>query len=516
MFMQVLFFTISLILTLLFFLYGFNHYYLLRATRRYKVPCLLDHSPDRPTVSVHLPIYNEKYVVRRLVAACAEMGVAYGIERVNIKILDDSTDETAQEVDRVVEEYSNKHFRIEVLHRGSREGFKAGALQAALERTEDAFIAIFDADFIPPADFLLRSLPYFAHNEHLGIIQSRWTHLNRDYNLLTKAIALGIDVHFLIEQTGRFAAGCLQNFNGSGGVLRKTAILEAGGWQADTLAEDLDLSYRMQNLGYQVLYLKDLQSPGEVPPTVPGFKKQQGRWACGSLRTARKILPALLKNHEIGWKQHLQAFIHLTGYMLHPLMLASFILICVLTLYGQKSGHPGALYFPVVSSFDWQAVGSAAGLAGPTLAWRMLILLIVVCALAPWVSALTALKEQNLPLAQNLPTLLILFLLGYGVSLSNTIEAGKALLSNRNWAFARTPKYATLETGGEWRTKQYQTPLDYVWILEFSLIALGGIAIGFAIRQLNFGILLFLIPYTSAYAFVFLLTILQSRVEKAA
>ena len=312
-----------MILTLLFFLYGFNHYYLLNAARKYKTPAPPDHPTIRPNVSIQLPVYNERYVIRRLVATCAVMAETYGIEKVSIQILDDSDDDTGLEVDQVVEEYSKKHLRIKVLRRGSREGFKAGALQAALEQTEEEFIVIFDADFIPPADFLLHTMPYFVQDERLGIIQSRWAHLNRDYNLLTKAIALGIDVHFLIEQTGRFATGHFQNFNGSGGVLRKKAVLEAGGWQADTLAEDLDLSYRMQNRGYQVLYLKDLQSPGEVPPTVPSFKKQQGRWACGSLRTARKILPTLLHNRELGWKQRLQAFIHLTGYMLHPLMLFS-------------------------------------------------------------------------------------------------------------------------------------------------------------------------------------------------
>ena len=392
-------------------------------------------------------------------------------------------------------------------------GSKAGALKAALNRTEEEFIAVFDADFVPSEDFLLRTLPYLVQNERLGIVQSRWTHLNRDYNQLTKAIALGIDVHFLIEQTGRYAAGCFQNFNGSGGVLRKKAVLEAGGWQADTLAEDLDLSYRMQSRGYEILYLKDIQSPAEVPPTVPSFKRQQGRWACGSLRTARKILPALLHDRKLQWKQRLQAFIHLTSYMLHPLMLFSFILLCVLTLYGMNSGaitHDNLL-FP--SSFDWEAI---AALALQYLAWDILILMIAVCAVAPWISAVLVLKAQGLLVSRNLFSLLILFLLGYGVSLSNTIEAGKGLLTNRNWAFARTPKYATMQNEGEWRTKKYQTPLDFVWVLELALIVLGGITIGFAVRHSNFGILLFLAPYTAAYAFVFSLTIIQSRKERVA
>ena len=180
--------------------------------------------------------------------------------------------------------------------------------------------------------FSFAPCPILSRMKVWEVIQTRWTHINRNYNLLTRAIAIGIDVHFLIEQAGRYAAGCFQNFNGSGGVLRKRALMEAGGWQSDTLAEDLDASYRIQIQGYRILYLKDLQSPGEVPPTVPSYKKQQGRWACGSLRTAKKLLPTLMPNHNLGFRKRLQAFIHLTGYMVHPLMFTSFVLACLATL----------------------------------------------------------------------------------------------------------------------------------------------------------------------------------------
>jgi cellulose synthase/poly-beta-1,6-N-acetylglucosamine synthase-like glycosyltransferase len=426
MIIQSALFSLSLVLSLLFFIYGFNHYYLINAALRYKAPAQPDQSSAPPRVSIQLPVYNERYVVRRLVAACAAMAQEYGVKNASILILDDSDDDTSQEVDQVVKEYSEKSFCIQALRRASRDGFKAGALQAALNQTEEEFIAIFDADFIPPEDFLLRTIPYFAQNEHLGIIQGRWTHLNRGYNLLTKSIALGIDIHFLIEQRGRYTAECFQNFNGSGGVLRKKAMLEAGGWQADTLAEDLDLSYRMQNRGYKILYLNDLQCPAEIPPTVPSFKKQQGRWACGSLRTARKLLPGLMSNRELTWKQRLQAFIHLTGYMLHPMMFFSFVLICLLTLYGMENDiHITSIF---QSGFSGDAIRANGALAVQYLAWAMLILMIAICAVAPWISAVIALKTQNLSVSRNLLSLLILFLLGYGVSLSNTIEAGKALV----------------------------------------------------------------------------------------
>jgi cellulose synthase/poly-beta-1,6-N-acetylglucosamine synthase-like glycosyltransferase len=515
MFIQLLFFVLSLIITMLFFLYGFNHYYLLNAARGYRPPLLPDDPSFRPEVSIHLPVYNERYVIRRLVIACADMAEEYGVEKVNILILDDSDDDTVQEVDEVVAEYSQQHFKIEVLRRANREGFKAGALQAALERTSEEFIAIFDADFIPPANFLLLTLPYFALDEHLGIIQSRWTHLNRDYNFLTRAIALGIDVHFFVEQTGRYAAGCFQNFNGSGGVLRKKGILEAGGWSADTLAEDLDLSYRMQGQGYKVLYLKDILSPGELPPTLPSFKKQQGRWANGSLRTARKILPDFFFNQKFGGKQRLQAFIHLTGFMIQPLMLCSFVLTCLATLFGsvyKSTAHPD-IFTPAAG------IKVLAGIApSPTfqnLIWAILLPFIVLCTLAPWISTLTTLKVQGLSPFRQLPTLFVLLLLGFGLSLSNTREAIKALFTNRICEFNRTPKYADLKNGQDWRTKRYQISMDPLWVAEFFFVVLGLLACGSAIRVSNFSALLILVPFTSGYGFVLLFSVLQSRKGKA-
>jgi cellulose synthase/poly-beta-1,6-N-acetylglucosamine synthase-like glycosyltransferase len=512
MFFHIIFFTLSLILTLLFFLYGFNHYYLLNATRKYLTPTLPDETYNRPNVSIHLPVYNEKYVIQRLLDACASMAVEYGTDKVTIKILDDSTDDTTLEVDRIVDDYKSK-VHMEILRRTDRCGFKAGALQAALDATNEEFIVIFDADFIPPRDFLLQTIPYFAKNDRLGIIQSRWTHLNRNYSLLTKAIALGIDVHFLIEQTGRFAMGCLQNFNGSGGVLRKKAIIDAGGWQSDTLSEDLDLSYRMQNIGYKILFLKDLLSPGEVPPTIPSFKKQQGRWACGSLRTARKLLPTLMKNKFLGWNQRLQAFIHLTGYILHPMMLAAFLLICTVTLTGLNNpAIPDAI--PFGNILDTEIAVKFATLQ--QLAWGLLFWLIAFCTLAPWISMIVALKSQKLSVSLNISSLITVFLLGYGISMSNSIEAVKALLTNRDWEFTRTPKYADLHQGGDWKTRIYQVPLDFVWLLEFALICLGIVTMTYAVRSSNFGALLILIPYTTAYIFVFSLTLIQSRKEKSA
>jgi cellulose synthase/poly-beta-1,6-N-acetylglucosamine synthase-like glycosyltransferase len=334
LYIQIIFLVLSLLLTFMFFIYGFNHYFLLSMMHRYQIPKLVKPmNGNRPYVAIQLPIYNERYVVRRLVDSCARMVEQYGIDNAEISILDDSTDDTVQLVDEIVGEYSQKNFHICAQRRPVREGYKAGALEIALENTHAEYIAIFDADYTPPSDFLLRTIPYLMEDEKLGIVQSRWTHLNRYFNRVTSAVAIGIDVHFFVEQTGRYASRCFQNFNGSGGVLRKSALVEAGGWQADTLAEDLDASYRMQLKGYNVLFLKDLPSPGEVPPTVPSFKKQQARWANGSLRTARKLLPSILPNKKIKFYKRLEAFIHLTGYLLHPMMFISFILASFGTIF---------------------------------------------------------------------------------------------------------------------------------------------------------------------------------------
>lgn len=504
---QIIFLIISFTLTLFFFLYGFNLYFLLYQSGKYKSPRLPKKDFDqRPNVSIHLPVYNEKYVIRDLISACWHMAEHYGIDKVKIMIIDDSNDGTIEEIDEVVDSFSQ--LKIEVLRRGNRLGYKAGALQAAIDRTEEEFIAIFDADFIPPPDFLVRTIPFLISEKKLGIVQSRWTHLNREYNSLTRAISIGIDVHFLIEQPARYALNCFQNFNGSGGVIRKSALLEAGGWQADTLAEDLDMSYRMQMAGYHILYLKDLQSPGEVPPTVPGYKKQQGRWACGSLRTARKLLPVLLAKREIGFKQRLQAFLHLTNYLVHPLMFISFLLACLATLF-----RVDTFRLPQTAFLFSSSVSSTDILRSMPLV--LLVLLILLSAIAAWVTPVVALQREHLSISKNLSSLLTLFLLGCGLSLNNTIEAGKALFSNRIWSFQRTPKYALKNGGEKWQEKSYQVPLDFEVLLELVLTGLGSYAIGLAVWRSEFAVLLILVPYTVAYAFVFLQSIRQSRPEVA-
>jgi cellulose synthase/poly-beta-1,6-N-acetylglucosamine synthase-like glycosyltransferase len=513
MFIQSLFFILSLILTFLFFLYGFNHYFLLHEARHYAPPPLPKLAGDLPSVSIQLPIFNEKYVVHRLIAACTRMAEAYGIEKVRILILDDSDDDTVSVIDKEVENFVKDHYHISVIRRGNRQGFKAGALKAALEKTPEDFIAIFDADFVPTPDFLSLTIPHFIQDKRLGVIQSRWTHLNRESNLLTKAISFLIDIHFLVEQPGRYAAGCFQNFNGSGGVLRKKAILEAGGWQADTLAEDLDLSYRIQMLGYRLLYLRDLQNPGEIPVTIPSLKVQQGRWACGSLQNARKILPSLLANRKIGFKQHLQAFIHLTGYMIHPMMVVSFLITCIATLSGLNNPHLADINSQVPVFGNVFAMRAISGDSPQNLTWLFLSPFIALCTLAPWISLVSTLKVQNFSLIHNLLNVIVVLLIGFGLSLNNTREAAKALFTNNTWEFGRTPKYADLQNKQDWKFRKYQIRLDFLWIAEIAFAILGFLSIGLAFLNSNFFPLFILVPFTFGYAYVCVLTILQSRRE---
>lgn len=514
LYIQVIFLVLSLLLTFMFFIYGFNHYFLLSEIHRYHTPKLQSAAiSKRPLVEIQLPIFNERYVVRRLVDACTRMVEHYGIDNAEINILDDSTDDTIQLVDEIVREYSQKKINIHAQRRPNRQGYKAGALQIALENTRAEFIAIFDADYIPPSDFLLDTIPYLQVDEKLAIVQSRWTHLNRNFNRITSAVAIGIDVHFFVEQTGRYASKCFQNFNGSGGVLRKSALIEAGGWQADTLAEDLDASYRMQMKGYQMLFLKDLTSPGEVPPTVPSFKKQQARWANGSLRTAKKLLPSILPSQKYKLYQRLEAFIHLTGYMLHPMMFISFLLASFGTIFGVDTF--------LVHSHMLTPFGGAFAAYDPLtaqkihdLSWGALDALILLSMVAAWLSPLVSLKLQKLSIWKNLPALLILYLLGSGISASNTIEAIKALFTNRQWEFNRTPKYANVKDEQGWRSRRYQVPLDFVFLLELASVCLGVIATIIAIQKTQYFVLVILIPYTTAYTFISILTILQSRPQE--
>ncbi|GAB2784500.1 glycosyltransferase [Rhabdobacter roseus] len=261
-----------------------------------------------PPVTVQLPVYNERYVVERLIEAV--MALDYPRELLQIQLLDDSTDDTVELIARKVLYYQAQGFTIQHIRRRERTGFKAGALAHGLDTATGEFIAIFDADFIPAPPFLRRTLPHFT-NPTVGVVQSRWSHLNEDYSWITRLQAFGLDAHFTIEQVGRSAGGYFINFNGTAGLWRKATIADAGGWSADTLTEDLDLSYRAQQRGWRFVYLENLLSPAELPVTMPAVKSQQYRWTKGAAECARKNLGAVWRDRQLPLATRLHASFHL-------------------------------------------------------------------------------------------------------------------------------------------------------------------------------------------------------------
>ncbi|MFN3780844.1 MAG: cellulose synthase family protein, partial [Candidatus Kapaibacteriota bacterium] len=273
-FVILIFYFIALSVLFLFGIHGLILLYYFRKTQKILLP-KYELPKELPLVTIQLPIFNELYVVERLIRNVCN--IRYPKEKMEIQVLDDSTDETQELAKKLVEEYKAKGFDIHYLHRPNREGFKAGALRYGLERAKGEFIAIFDADFIPAEDFLEKTIPYFQ-NPQVGMVQTRWGHINEDYSFLTRALALSLDGHFVIEQQARNRAGFFINFNGTAGIWRKDTIIDAGNWQPDTLTEDLDLSYRAQLKGWKFVFLSDVVSPAELPADINALKTQQFRW----------------------------------------------------------------------------------------------------------------------------------------------------------------------------------------------------------------------------------------------
>ena len=342
--------------------------------------------PDRardswPAITVQLPIYDERRVVERLIDAVAALD--YPAARLEIQVLDDSTDDTCERAASAVARHRARGVDIRHLRRGGRAGYKAGALAWGLERARGELIAVFDADFVPPADFLRRMVPHFG-DPAVGMAQARWTHLNRDRSRLTAAQAVMLDSHFLLEHAVRMRDGLFFNFNGTAGIWRRACIVEAGGWQHDTLTEDLDLSYRAQLAGWRFVFDPTIEAPAELPGDVEALKSQQRRWTKGSIQTARKILPALLRG-GLSPRVKLEAFVHLTSNVAYPLLLALGLLLLPV-LIGASTLPPalvwalqlGVIALGVVPVSLFLALGQrASGRAGSALALDVLAALML-------------------------------------------------------------------------------------------------------------------------------------------
>ena len=309
---------------------------------------------DYPIVTIQLPLYNEKYVICRLIDAA--LRIEWPKDKVEFQILDDSTDDTVQIIKNHIQQYIEKGYDIKHIHRKNRAGYKAGALKEGLKTAKGEFVAIFDADFIPRKKFLYRTIPYFYKDKKIGLVQTRWEHLNRDYSVLTKTQAIALDGHFVVEQAVRNRAGFYINFNGTGGVWRKESIEDAGNWEADTLTEDLDLSYRAQMKGWKLKYLVNFTSPAELPSEINSLRSQQFRWTKGAIETAKKIYPRVLKS-DLPLKLKFQSFIHLCSNIAYPFILLAAILNLPITLI-KETGEFDTIYkfmslfiFAFISSF---------------------------------------------------------------------------------------------------------------------------------------------------------------------
>src|SRR5215211_7572890 len=307
----------TLILGIYFFVlvilavYGWHRYYLVYLYMKHKdrQPVPAGTLDTLPVVTVQLPIYNEMYVADRLIDAVCKLD--YPRELLEIQVLDDSTDETRSVAERAVRRNAAAGIDIKYLHRTDRTGYKAGALEAGMKVAKGEFIAIFDADFIPTTDFLRRTVPFFADRK-VAMVQARWGHINQDYSLLTKVQSILLDAHFVLEHGGRNRSGHFFNFNGTAGMWRRAAIVDAGGWEHDTLTEDMDLSYRAQLRGWNFVYLPEIEAPAELPVEMSAFKAQQFRWAKGSIQVAKKLLPRILRSNAT-FGQKAEAFFHLTN-----------------------------------------------------------------------------------------------------------------------------------------------------------------------------------------------------------
>jgi cellulose synthase/poly-beta-1,6-N-acetylglucosamine synthase-like glycosyltransferase len=462
-------------------IYGINALILagLRRWRHHPISIIdPDAETEWPQVTVQLPIYNERYVVERLMNSVAALD--YPRDRLQIQILDDSTDITKDIVSQLIASQQRSGIDIMHIQRSNRQGYKGGALSNGMKTVKGDFIAIFDADFIPPPDFLKRTLPYFDGDKNIGCVQTRWGHLNRENSLLTRTQANGIDGHFIIEQETKSEAGFFLNFNGTAGIWRRGCIEDAGGWHHDTLTEDLDLSYRAQLRGWKIQYLPHVMTPAELPELLSALKSQQFRWAKGSIQTAKKLLRVLWMSSQ-PLLVKIEGTIHLTHYAVHPLMLINLLLILPLLLSKNFILH----IYPV---FALAAIG-------------------------PLFMYLTAMGKRDVPLLRRLSNLLMLVLLGMGLSLNNSRAVGEALFGIQS-PFKRTPKYNLHNRQSVGKHLDYLLPKGAgVWFEALMGIYALGLLL-FAISLGNWGLVFWLSLISGGYAYITIISIKQSMEVK--
>jgi len=475
--------TIIYLLVLLgLFLYGLNFYYLAwhawkqrgaLAVKTSSVPLT-----SLPVVTVQLPIYNEWYVAERLIEAAASLD--YPRDLLQIQVLDDSTDDTVSLVARTVRRLQANGFDIQHVHRADRQGYKAGALGEGLKTARGVFIAIFDADFIPAPDFLKKILPHFD-GERIAFVQARWGHLNRGYSLLTFLQSLAIDAHFAVEQLARSRLDYWFNFNGTAGVWRKSAIIDSGGWKAETLTEDLDLSYRAFLRGWSARYAGDIEVQAELPVSFTAYRRQQHRWARGSFECALRYVPIIWKS-DASLSKKIQSSLHLTGYAIHLLMLVMCVLYPVLLLISVQ--YPGLLQlFGIAFIFN-------------------------VTAFAPTVYFAVAQSALGRRWLHFLPSILLMTVLGAGMML-NTLRAALQVWFGRQPVFERTPKYGITRRAQKWDARRYFVKVDILVAFELALAAFNLWTVWLCWQNSNWLIMIYAALFTLGLSFTSGFTIAQ-------
>ena len=433
--------------------YTCNFYYLTYLSqKRKKILPTID--LGTPSVTIQLPIYNEKYVAKRLVDAVCNLD--YPKEKMRIMVLDDSDDDTVELLGNTVNDYKKQGFQIEHVRRGTRNGYKAGALKHAMMSTDTELVAIFDADFIPPVWFLKRAIPHFSKS-NIGLVQCRWGHVNENYSAITQAQALSLDFHFLIEQKAKSNSHLFMNFNGTAGIWKRDCIEDAGGWHTATLVEDLDLSYRAQMKGWKCLFLPDIVVDAELPVQMNAAKRQQFRWAKGSIQCAIKLLSDIIVKRKVAVETKIQAFIQLTRHIVYPLMLIQFLALPIL-LAGQVNLYVVS-FLPALTIATYLAMGPGA-----------YIMIIQSMYHKSWKSK-----------AKILPALLVY---NAGMSVNNTVAVFDAVFGKKN-EFLRTPKYGIITKEDDWRDKAYNLPFTQTTLLEIFFGVYGVLGIFVAIFSNN-------------------------------
>src|SRR6266487_6549777 len=436
---------------------------------------------ELPRVTVQLPIFNEQYVVDRLLQAVCRLN--YPREKLDIQLLDDSTDETADVARGLVEHYAAQGYPISYIHRTNRAGYKAGALHEGLKVAKGEFVAIFDADFVPPTDFLLRTIHHFTQPK-VGMVQTRWTHINRHYSFLTEVEAILLDGHFVLEHSGRARHDVFFNFNGTAGIWRRQAIEEAGGWEHDTLTEDTDLSYRAQLKGWKFVYRQDIECPAELPVEMAAFKTQQARWAKGLIQTGKKILPRVLKSDQ-PFRVKIEAWYHLTANLSYPLMVVLSVLLLPAMVIRFYQGWFQMLYIDLplflASTFS--------------------------------ISSFYLVSQREL-FPKTWPRALLylpfLMALGIGLTVTNTRAVLEALIGKQS-AFARTPKYRVESRKDKIQATKYRKRLGWVPWIELLIGSYFAMTVYYALQNENYLTVPFLLLFVVGYWYTGLMSLLQGR-----